>query len=41
MVDMLPWVAFAAFLGAVEVGLGQVDRVPVAYCTFVESIYNT
>ena len=29
-VDMLPWVAFAAFLGAVEVGLGQVDRVPVA-----------
>ena len=30
VVDMLPWVAFAAFLGAVEVGLGQVDREPVA-----------
>lgn len=30
MVDMLPWVALAAFLGVVGVGLGQVDRVPVA-----------
>ena len=30
VVDMPPWVAFAAFLGAVEVGLGWVDRVPVA-----------
>ena len=30
VVGTLPWVVWAGFLEAVEVGLGQVDRVPVA-----------